>query len=261
MHRHRIAIVCLVACCVAVAAPPAARAQTGPTSAAHGASIPRIHVTFDDGEGRHELSLGLRLIFGLALITLAPALIMTMTCFTRIIIVLSFLRSALGTQQSPPTPVLTGFALFLTYFVMFPTWTAIKHDAIQPYSEGTIRYEDAIAAGARPLRRFMLAQTREKDLALFVRLAELPRPRTADDVPFHVLVPAFVLSELKSAFQIGFVLYIPFLIVDLVVASALMSVGMLMLPPVMVSLPIKILLFVMVDGWHLITRALVVSFL
>jgi flagellar biosynthetic protein FliP len=252
---HTIVAACLVACCAGALLAPPALAQ------ADDFHIPRIRVTVGDDGKPLQLDLGLRIIFGLALITLAPALIMTMTCFTRIIIVLSFLRSALGTQQSPPTPVLTGFALFLTFYIMQPTWTAINREAVQPYAEGRLGYKAALVAGARPLRTFMLRQTREKDLALFVRLAELPRPRTARDIPFHVLVPSFVLSELKSAFQIGFVLYIPFLIIDLVVASALMSVGMLMLPPVMVSLPIKILLFVMVDGWHLITRALVLSFL
>jgi len=207
-----------------------------------------------------QVVLTLRILLGLAVLSLAPALLMTLTSFTRIVIVLSFLRSALGTQQTPPNTVLVGLALFLTLFVMHPVFDAINTDGVQPYLDGEIGYEAAIERSAGPLREFMLAQTREKDLALFYDISGLSRPASAEDVPFHILMPSFVISELKSAFQIGFVLFLPFLVIDLVVASALMSMGMLMVPPVMISLPLKILLFVMVDGWYLITKSVVLSF-
>ncbi|MCD6360770.1 MAG: flagellar type III secretion system pore protein FliP [Armatimonadetes bacterium] len=207
-----------------------------------------------------QVVLTLRILLGLAVLSLAPGLLMTLTCFTRIIIVLGFLRSALGTQQTPPNAVLVAFALFLTFFVMHPVLDEVNRDGIQPYLAGRIGYQQALDAAAAPLRTFMLKQTREKDLALFIEMAGLARPASPDDLPFYVIMPAFVISELKSAFQIGFVLFVPFLVIDLVVASTLMSMGMLMVPPVMISLPVKVLLFVMVDGWHLITRSVVLSF-
>ncbi len=212
------------------------------------------------GDQPEQIVLTLRILLGLAVLSLAPALLMTLTSFTRIIIILSFLRSALGTQQTPPNAVLVGLALFLTFFIMHPVLESINHDAVQPYLQGDLGYRAALERGAQPLRRFMLKQTREKDLALFYEISGLPRPGLPDDVPFRILMPAFVISELKSAFQIGFVLFVPFLVIDLVVAGALMSMGMLMVPPVMISLPVKILLFVMVDGWHLVTRSVVLSF-
>jgi len=212
------------------------------------------------GEQPEQIVLTLRILLGLAVLSLAPALLMTLTAFTRIVIVLSFLRSALGTQQTPPNAVLIGLALFLTFFVMHPVFHAINSNGVRPYLLGEIGYEAALERSARPLREFMLRQTREKDLALFYEISHATRPATPEDVPFHILMPGFVISELKSAFQIGFVLFVPFLVIDLVVASALMSMGMLMVPPVMISLPVKILLFVMVDGWHLITRSVVLSF-
>ena len=207
-----------------------------------------------------DLALSLRLLIGMALLSLAPALLVMLTGFTRIIIVLSFLRSALGTQQTPPNSVLIGLALFLTAFVMHPTWERINEDAVQPYMAGKLSYERALTRGEVPLRQFMFAQTREKDLGLFVRLSNAPRPKTQADIATYALIPAFVISEMKSAFQIGFVIYLPFLVIDMVVASALMSMGMMMLPPTMVSLPFKILLFVMIDGWHLIAKSVVLSF-
>lgn len=207
-----------------------------------------------------QVVLTLRILLGLAILSLAPALLMTLTSFTRIIIVLSFLRSALGTQQTPPNTVLVGLALFLTLFVMHPVFDTINAQGMQPYLRGEIGYESAIDRSAKPLRSFMLKQTREKDLALFYEISDRARPATPDDVPFHILMPGFVISELKSAFQIAFVLFVPFLVIDLVVASALMSMGMLMVPPVMISLPVKLLLFVMVDGWHLLTKSVVLSF-
>ena len=193
-------------------------------------------------------------------ITLVPALLFTVTGFTRILVVLGFIRTGLGTPTAPPNQVLVGIALFLTIFVMAPTFTDIKKDAIDPLTQNRISESEAFERGQKPLREFMFKNTREKDLALFVKLAKLERPKTRADVPTHVLIPAFVISELKTAFQIGFLIFLPFLVIDLVVASTLMSMGMIMLPPIFISLPFKILLFVLVDGWNLVTRSLVESF-
>ncbi len=202
----------------------------------------------------------LQLIIVLTLLTLAPALVITMTSFTRIVVVLSFLRSSLATQQMPPNQVLIGLALFLTFFIMAPTFNEVNTKALQPYLKGEISNETAFQQGMQPLRAFMFKQTREKDLALFVKMSNLERPRNYEDIPNYVLIPSFIISELKTAFQIGFILFIPFLIIDMVVASALMSMGMMMLPPMMISLPFKILLFVLVDGWNLVVQSLMLSF-
>jgi flagellar biosynthesis protein FliP len=199
----------------------------------------------------------LLLIAGLSLV---PALLFTVTGFTRILIVLGFIRSGLGTPTTPPNQVLVGIAIFLTIFVMAPTFKAIKKDAVDPLTKGKITQQEALKRGEGPLREFMFKQTREKDLALFVKLAKLERPKTRGDVPTYTLIPAFIISELKTAFQIGFLIFLPFLVIDLVVASTLMSMGMMMLPPVFIALPFKILLFVLVDGWNLVTRSLVESF-
>jgi flagellar biosynthesis protein FliP len=193
-------------------------------------------------------------------ITLIPALLFTVTGFTRILVVLGFIRSGLGTPTAPPNQVLVGIAFFLTVFVMAPTFTQIKKDAIDPMTAGKISQSRAIERGQEPLRDFMFRQTRDKDLALFVDMAHLKRPKTRADIPTYTLIPAFVISELKTAFQIGFLIFLPFLVIDLVVSSTLMSMGMVMLPPVFISLPFKILLFVLVDGWNLVTRSLVESF-
>jgi flagellar biosynthetic protein FliP len=201
-----------------------------------------------------------QLLILIAMITLLPALLFTVTGFTRILIVLGFIRTGLGTPTSPPNQVLVGIALFLTLFVMAPTFNAIKKDAIDPLQKGKITQSQALDRGQGPLREFMFKQTRTKDLALFVSLAKMDRPKTRADVPTHVLIPAFIISELKTAFQIGFLIFLPFLVIDLVVSSTLMSMGMMMLPPVFISLPFKILLFVLVDGWDLVTRSLVESF-
>jgi flagellar biosynthetic protein FliP len=193
-------------------------------------------------------------------ITLVPAALFTLTGFTRILIVLGFIRTGLGTPTAPPNQVLVGIALFLTIFVMMPTFKAINKDAVQPYSKGQISQKVAIDRGQKPLREFMFKQTRERDLALFVKLSKIDRPKTRADVPTYVLIPAFMISELKTAFQIGFLIFLPFLVIDLVVSSTLMSLGMMMLPPVFISLPFKILLFVLVDGWNLVLGSLVRSF-
>jgi flagellar biosynthetic protein FliP len=193
-------------------------------------------------------------------VTLVPALLFCVTGFTRILVVLGFIRTGLGTPTAPPNQVLVGIALFLTIFVMAPTFTAVKKDAIDPLSKGTITQAQALQRGQLPLREFMFRQTRTKDLALFVNLSKRKRPKTRADVPTYVLIPAFIISELKTSFQIGFLIFLPFLVIDLVVSSTLMSMGMMMLPPVFISLPFKILLFVLVDGWDLVTRSLVESF-
>ena len=196
----------------------------------------------------------------LAGVTLVPALLFTVTGFTRILIVLGFIRSGLGTPAAPPNQVLVGIALFLTIFVMAPTFTQIKDNAFEPLQKGEITQTEAIKAAEAPLRTFMFKQTRTKDLALFAKLGKLDSPKTRADVPTYVLIPAFIISELKTAFQIGFMIFLPFLIIDLVVSSVLMSMGMMMLPPIFISLPFKILLFVLVDGWSLVTQSLVQSF-
>ena len=193
-------------------------------------------------------------------ISLVPALLFTVTGFTRILIVLGFIRSGLGTPTAPPNQVLVGIAFFLTLFVMQPTFLEIKERAVDPLRADKITQEVAFERAEKPLREFMFDQTRTKDIALFASMARLDRPKTRADVPTHVLIPAFTISELKTAFQIGFLIFLPFLIIDLVVSSTLMSMGMVMLPPVFISLPFKILLFVLVDGWNLVTKSIVESF-
>ena len=202
-----------------------------------------------------------QLLFLISGLTLVPALLFTVTGFTRILIVLGFIRQGLGTPTAPPNQVLVGIALFLTLFVMAPTFNEIKREAIDPLNAKEISQKEALERGQEPLREFMFEQTRTNDLALFVRLADIrERPKTRGDIPTHVLIPAFIISELKTAFQIGFLIFIPFLLIDMIVASTLMSMGMVMLPPVFISLPFKILLFVLVDGWSLVTQSLVQSF-
>ncbi len=193
-------------------------------------------------------------------ISLVPAMLFTLTGFTRILIVLGFIRTGLGTPTAPPNQVLIGIAFFLTIFVMFPTFSKINEDAVQPLRANAITQETAIKRAELPMREFMFDQTRPKDLALFSNLAKREKPKTRADVPTYVLIPAFTISELKTAFQIGFLIFLPFLVIDLVVSSTLMAMGMMMLPPVFISLPFKILLFVLVDGWNLVTRSLVESF-
>ncbi len=207
-------------------------------------------------EGSNAVEI-LLLVGGLSLI---PAAVFTLTGFTRIIIVLGFIRTGLGTPSAPPNQVLVGIALFLTIFVMAPTFNQIKRDAVDPLRAEKITQVQALKRAEKPMREFMFDQTRTKDLALFARLAKLERPKTRADIPTYVLIPAFTISELKTAFQIGFLIFLPFLIIDLVVGATLMSMGMMMLPPVFISLPFKILLFVLVDGWNLVTQSLVQSF-
>jgi len=211
----------------------------------------------DDPSGR---ATGVQLLLLLTTLSLAPALLIMVTSFTRIIIVLSLVRNAVGVPQLPPNQVLIGIGFLLTVFVMAPVWSTVNDQALQPYLAGEIGQAEAFELAEAPLRKFMLAQTRESDLALFVGLSQDTRPTTVDDVPTYVVIPGFIVSELKTAFLMGFIIFIPFLIIDIVVSSALLSMGMMMLPPVVVSLPFKILLFVLVDGWGLIIGSLVRSF-
>jgi len=203
----------------------------------------------------------LQIVVLLTLLSFIPAILISMTCFTRLIVVFHFLRQALGTQEAPNNQVLLGLALFITLFVMSPTLKQVYDGAYKPMTEGEISQAEALEKGLVPLRAYMLKHTREKDLALFLRLSKSPRPNTADDVPTTALIPAYMISELKTAFQIGFVLFLPFLVIDLAVSSVLLSMGMMQLPPVVVSMPLKVLLFVMVDGWYLIVGSLVKSVL
>lgn len=209
---------------------------------------------------RENAETSLAVVLLITVISLAPAILVMTTSFTRIIVVLGFLRQAMATQQTPPNQVLVGLALILTFFIMTPTYQEVNTNALQPYLAGTLEGAEAMEAAIQPLREFMFRQTRPKDIALFQRIAELPRPATRDEVPTHVLVPAFILSELTTAFMIGFIIYIPFLIIDMVVASTLMAMGMMMLPPIFVSLPFKIIMFVLADGWHLLFETLARSF-
>lgn len=221
--------------------------------------IPTITIDGKKVEEASEMSTFLQLMVFLTILTLAPYILVMTTAFIRIVITLSFLRTALGTQQVPPTQVLMGLSLFLTLYVMSPVGARMNTEAIQPYLAGEISQREFVQKGLAPLREFLMSQTRDKDLALFIRLGNIKVSRR-EDVPFHALLPAFVLSEIKTAFEIGFLLYIPFLVIDMVVASVLMSMGMFMLSPMSISLPFKLLLFVMIDGWHLVVNGLVESF-
>jgi len=222
--------------------------------------FPSIGIEIDSAESPQDVALSLQILALLTVLTLAPAIIILMTSFTRIIVVFSFLRNALATQQMPPNQVLVGLALFLTIFVMAPVWSEINQNALQPYLAGEITQEKAFDSGVKPIREFMLKQTRQKDLALFVNLSSTPKPNSPEDIPTYVVIPAFAISELKTAFQIGFIIYIPFIVIDMVVASTLMAMGMMMLPPMMISLPFKLLLFILVDGWNLVIQSLLLSF-
>ena len=202
----------------------------------------------------------LQIFLLMTVLSLAPAILIMVTSFTRIVIVLSLLRRALGTMQMPPNQVMIGLALFLTFFIMAPVWQKINISALQPYLDKKITNQEALQNAASPLIDFMFKQTREKDLALFVDIAKLKRPKNVADIPITVLIPSFIISEVKTAFQIGLLLYVPFLIIDMVVASVLLSMGMMMLPPIMVSLPFKLMLFVLADGWYLLVGSLVKGF-
>ena len=236
-----------------VAAPLAAQAPAFP--------LPRVTFGVDQAQGPGEVAVALQILLLLTILSVAPAIIIMVTSFVRIAIVFSFTRMALATQQMPPNQVLMGLALFLTIFIMAPTIQTVNEEALQPLLANQIDADEFYERGIEPVREFMFRQTRENDIALFLHLGRVERPRSRDDVPTYVLIPAFMVSEITTAFKIGILIFIPFIIIDMVVASTLMSMGMIMLPPVMVSLPFKIILFFLVDGWNLLVQNLVEGFL
>ncbi len=226
-----------------------------------GNPLPNLSIGFEQSENPDDFVPTLQIVFMLTILSLAPSILIMMTSFTRIIVVFHFLRQSLGTQTVPSNQILIGLALFITFFVMRPVIDEINDTALQPYLNEQITQREALERAAKPMRAFMLKQTREEDLILFVDLRnEREQPKSVDDIPLTTLIPAFIVSELKTAFQIGFLLYLPMLLIDLVVGSVLLSMGMMMLPPVMIAMPFKLLLFVMVDGWYLIVESLVKGF-
>ncbi len=225
-----------------------------------GGGLPPFTISLNPGSGQpQDVDTGIKILFVITLLTLAPSIILLMTCFTRIVIVLSFVRSALSLQGAPANQVLIGLSLFMTFFIMAPVWEAVDRDALKPYSAKQIAAEEALDRAAKPIRTFMLKQARPKDVDLFASMAGIG-PTAPDQLPMKVVIPGFIISELRTAFQMGFLIFIPFILIDLVVATVLMSLGMMMMPPMTISLPLKILLFVLVDGWSLIVRSLVQSF-
>jgi len=221
---------------------------------------PSINFDINGPDGPQSWTIGIRILFLLTALTLAPAFVMMMTSFTRVVIVLSLIRQAMGTLHSPPNQVVIGLALFLTLFIMGPVWEQIQAQALNPYLEDKISQDQALEQAVDPVRTFMLKQVREKDLDLFIKMSGIAMPELPSQTPLRVLIPAFVTSELRTAFQIGFLIYIPFLVIDMIVASVLMSMGMMLLPPVMISLPFKLVLFVLADGWFLVVGSLMQSF-
>jgi flagellar biosynthetic protein FliP len=251
-HRGITGLLCLI---VFLGVLPGAPAWAEPLP------IPSINLTVSNvAKGGDQTAVVLQVLLLLTILSLAPAILVMLTSFTRIVVVLSLLRHALGTQGMPPNQIILGLSLFLTFFIMSPVWERVHTQALQPYLDKQVTTERALELATPPIKDFMLKQTREKDIALFVKISKAKRPEKPADLTLTVLIPAFVISELRTAFQIGFLIYLPFLVLDMVVASVLLSMGMLMLPPVMVSLPFKLLLFVMVDGWYLIVGSLVQSF-
>jgi flagellar biosynthetic protein FliP len=223
-------------------------------------SIPFFSVDIDENPSTGKIGVVMQIFLIMTVLSLAPSILVMLTSFTRIAIVLSLLRQAIGSNQIPPSQIIIGLSLFLTFFIMTPVWQTVNEQAVKPYLENEIDSPEALQKAMQPIRKFMIKQTREKDLSMMVEVAKMPRPENIDAVPMHVLIPSFIISELKTAFQIGFMLYVPFLIIDMVVASVLLSMGMMMLPPVMVSLPFKLMIFVLTDGWYLIVGSLVKSF-
>jgi len=253
VHARRYLLLILVICGLVFFA--------GPSLGEQSFSIPSINLSVgDDGDEPGKISAALQLLFLLTVLSLAPAILIMLTSFTRIVIVLSLLRHALGTQQMPANQIIIGLAMFLTFFIMTPVWNEVNSKALQPYINEEISAKRAFDLAAKPIKTFMLKQTREKDMALFVKISKENNIKKPEDIKFPVLLPSFAISELKTAFQIGFMIYLPFLVLDMVIASILLSMGMMMLPPIMISLPFKLLLFVLVDGWNLVIGSLVQSF-
>lgn len=255
--NHRVRRRCLIGLVILTAA---LFLPAGSWGAEPAFSTPFFSVGLDNAPQAAAPTVVLQIFLLMTILSLAPAILIMVTSFTRIVIVLSLLRRALGTMQMPPNQVMVGLALFLTFFVMAPVWHQINQSALQPYLDKKIDNQQALQNASAPLREFMFKQTREKDLALFVDIAKLQRPKNIEDIPTTVLIPSFIISEVKTAFQIGLLLYVPFLIIDMVVASVLLSMGMMMLPPIMVSLPFKLMLFVLADGWYLLVGSLVKGF-
>ncbi|WP_238192054.1 flagellar type III secretion system pore protein FliP [Paenibacillus sp. L3-i20] len=224
--------------------------------------LPDISINIGDsgGEGEKPGTSALSLLLLITVLSIAPAILVLMTSFTRIVIVLGFVRTSLGTQMMPPNQVLIGLALFLTLFIMAPTFSQVNEVALQPYIKGELSQTEAFEKAAVPMKKFMFSHTREKDLLLFMNYTKTEKPSSYEDIPLTVLIPAYAISELKTAFQMGFMIFIPFLVIDMIVSSTLMAMGMMMLPPIMISLPFKLLLFVLVDGWYLIVKSLLLSF-
>lgn len=235
---------------------PTLNQQNAPTSP----QIPRIDLSITPVDGKEDYSVAIQVLILLTVLSFGPAFITMMTSFTRLVVVFGFLRQALGTQQSPPTQVLVGIALFLTIYIMSPVFNDINENAIEPYMAETITQKEALDKAAVPIKRFMLKQTREKDLLLFMDMSGTEQVSSVEDMPLFVVTPAFVISELRVAFEIGFLLFLPFLVIDLVVSSVLLAMGIMFLPPITVSLPFKILVFVLTDGWYLIVESLMTSF-
>lgn len=232
----------------------------GLPSLAQGLQLPTMQIGLGETTNPKQVSVLIEILMMFTILSIAPALLMMMTCFTRLVVALSFLKKALGTQTTPPNQTLIGLALFLTLFIMTPVFKQMNDTAVKPYLDEKITLEQAVNTGMVPLRNFMFKQTREKDLALFLSIAKVAQPKNKDEVPTSVLVPAFMISELRTSFEIGFVLFLPFMVIDMVVSSVLLSMGMMMLPPVMISMPFKLLLFVLVDGWNLIVGSLIRSY-
>ena len=232
----------------------------GASAADGGSSMPLFSIDVDQSPSSGKVGVVMQIFLILTVLSLVPSILVMLTSFTRIAIVLSLLRQAIGSNQIPPSQIIIGLSLFLTFFIMTPVWQTVHQQAVKPYLANEIDSQQALQNAMQPVRKFMIRQTREKDLSMMVDIAKMPRPKNISDVPTHVLIPSFIISELKTAFQIGFMLYVPFLIIDMVVASVLLSMGMMMLPPVMVSLPFKLMIFVLTDAWYLIVGSLVKSF-
>ncbi|MBN1106936.1 MAG: flagellar type III secretion system pore protein FliP [Deltaproteobacteria bacterium] len=252
-ERKAFFLLCLSVVLLLVLAPRIAAAQQLPL-------LPSVTIGVEQTDKPQQVSVLLQILFLLTVLTLAPAIMVMMTSFTRLAIVFSLVRHALGTQQMPPNQILIGLSLLLTFFLMTPVYNRVNSEALQPYLAEEISQEEAVHKALQPIREFMLKQTRKKDLSLFMSVSKSEKPKNLEEIPTTVLISSFVTSELKTAFQIGFLIYIPFLVIDMVVASVLLSMGMMMLPPFMVSLPFKLMLFVLVDGWHLLVGSMVRSF-
>ncbi len=223
-------------------------------------TFPNINIGLGQANTPQDFTNGLQILIWLTILTLAPSILIMTTCFIRLVVVLSLTRQALGAGNLPPNQIITSLALILTFFIMAPTFNQINENALQPYMKNQITQQAALDRGIVPIRNFMFKQTHEKELALFVRMAKIEKPKTKEDVPTYILLPSFILSELKTAFTIGFVIYLPFLVIDIVVSAVLVSMGMMFLPPTMIALPFKLIMFVMVDGWYLVVKSLVESF-